>query len=95
MNRQELVQFMREAVDHVEQNNVSKAKFAQWLKEKFMISIKDMAVSMKDGKPYLVVEHFDSSNDELIEVHVDMTKYEEKIRKDLEKMGNSFKREFK
>lgn len=82
MKKNEVVRFMEDAIKHVEENEISKPKFANWLKEKFQISIKDLQLKSDEGfRPYLLVE-FMNDNGKPEECYVNMEKYQEKLMKD-------------
>ena len=102
MKKQELDEFLTEAIDYVEENNIDKAHFAKWLAEKYKIALGEIQVSIEDGSPYLYAQHIDDTADlhlhdekvsepVIIETWISMKKYEDKLRKKMEEMGEMMK----
>lgn len=82
MKKSEVIKFMEDAIKHVETENISKPKFAAWLKEKFQISIKDLQLKSDEGfRPYLLVE-FMNDNGKVEEAYVNMERYQDKLMSD-------------
>lgn len=79
MKKHDVVQFIQQAVAHVEDNEVNKKKFAMWLKEKYNMAIKDIVIKQEDGfRPHLLVEYLNDDG-KVEECEVNVEKYADKI----------------
>jgi hypothetical protein len=81
MNEEDVVKFVSEAVNTIENVNSheerlsGRAKLARWLRKKYNIAIKEMRVNVADGAPYLVVEYL-NEHGETKECLVNVKKWE-------------------
>ena len=97
MKKKELDEFLSQAIDYAEDNDIDKVIFARWLHKNFCISLGEIQVSMEDGAPYLYAQHIDETADvdkdekAIIETWIPMKKYEEKIFKKLEQLKEEAK----
>lgn len=95
MTEEEVKEVVSGAVDMTEKNPdevlaLKRAQMASWLHRKFQIAIKELVVSITDGEPYLKVDYIDEDGKEA-ETTVSMSKYRDKLTKELEKMGEKLR----
>jgi len=94
MKKEDVVEFVWEAVNHVETNTPEpdlvkgRVKMAAWLWSNFRIGIKNVFVNANDGLPYLKID-FVNDNNEREDAYVSLEKFKLKIARELSANGSA------
>ena len=81
LSKKQVIEIVSGAVDECESKNIPRTTLASWLFQKFNIAIKDLAVNMKDGLPYLLIE-YKRPDGKIKKYQVSMEKYKDKLEKE-------------